>query len=273
MKRGWKIFWLACGIVASVGVVFCVIGLALGVTTEKIRLRVDHGIGIVMDEEDITLAEDIRETYGGVRKIDASIYAGTVEILPGDVQEVTVETDGISEQLGFQTNMDGDELKITTRKNLWRISHVGTGTIHIYIPRDMTLDELSMELGAGSLYMEQISAESISVDSGAGEAEVYDIRAAEAKLQCGVGRVSGSGYVSEELKIDVGVGELEFTAAGREEDYDYDIDVGVGDVQCGDDDFSGLGAERKIDNGAGRTITLDCGAGSAVVIFDGTSIS
>lgn len=272
MEKGWKIFWMACGIIAAVGVVFCVIGLALGVTTEKIRLRVDHGIGFVTDEGNIILAEDIRETYGGVRKIDARIYAGTVEILPGDVREVTVETDGISKQLGLQTSMDGDELKITTRENLWRISHVGTGTIYIYIPRDLTLDELSVDLGAGSLYLEQISAENLSVDSGAGEADAYDIRVAEAELHCGVGRISGSGYVSEELKADVGVGKLEFTAAGREKDYDYDIDVGVGDVRCGDDDFSGLGAERKIDNGAGRTITIDCGAGSAVVNFDGTDI-
>lgn len=271
MKKGWKIFWMICGIVAGAGALFCVIGLALGVTTDKIRLRVGHGIGIVADEDDVSRAEDIRETYRGVKKIDAFVYAGTVEIIPGDVEEVTVETDGISEVLGFQTSMDGDELKITTRDHLWRTNHVGIGTIYIYIPQDMVLDDLSMELGMGSLYMENICAEKMSVDAGTGEAQLYDVQASEAQLQCGVGSVTGSGCISRKLDIDVGVGDLEFTAAGNEGDYDYDIDVGVGDVQCGAEDFSGLGATHQIDNGAGRTISVDCGAGSAVINFDGTS--
>lgn len=270
MKKGWKIFWVICGLLAGVGVVFCVIGLALGVTTDKIRLQVDRGIGIVMDEDGVGLAEDIRKTYEGVKKIDADVYAGTVEIIPEDVTDVTVETDGISQALGFQADVDGDDLKITTKKNLWRTNHVGTGTVYIYIPQNLVLDDLSIELGIGSLYMENICAARMSVDAGTGEAQVYDIQASEAALQCGVGSVTGSGCISEKLDIEVGVGELDFTAAGNEEDYDYDIDVGVGDVQCGAAEFSGLGAERKIDNGAGRMISIDCGAGSAVISFDGT---
>ena len=87
MKKGWKIFWIVCGILAGVGVVFCVIALALGVTTDRIRIRIGDGIGIVRDESDVTYAEDIRETYNGVEKIDAYVYAGTVKILPADVRQ------------------------------------------------------------------------------------------------------------------------------------------------------------------------------------------
>ena len=35
---------------------------------------------------------DLRETYNGVENIEAFVYAGKVKILPGDVDEVTVET-------------------------------------------------------------------------------------------------------------------------------------------------------------------------------------
>ena len=84
------------------------------------------------------------------------------------------------------------------------------------------------------------------------------------------GNIAGSGCAAEELDADVGVGSLEFTLTGPEENYDYDISVGVGEVRCGQEDFSGLGARKEIDNHAGRLIKIDCGAGSAVIDFDGT---
>ena len=270
MKKGWKIFWIVCGILAGVGVVFCVIALALGVTTDRIRIRIGDGIGIVRDESDVTYAEDIRETYNGVEKIDAYVYAGTVKILPADVPAVTVETDGISEELGFESGMDGTELKITTREHLWRINNVGIGTIYIYIPNDLTLDDISMKLGAGNLYIEEIHANEMSVDAGTGEAVLQNVQAQKMGLQCGVGNIAGSGCAAEELDADVGVGSLKFTLTGPEENYDYDISVGVGEVRCGQEDFSGLGARKEIDNHAGRLIKIDCGAGSAVIDFDGT---
>ena len=46
------------------------------VTTDRIRIRIGDGIGIVRDESDVTYAEDIRETYNGVEKIDAMCMPG-----------------------------------------------------------------------------------------------------------------------------------------------------------------------------------------------------
>ena len=73
------------------------------------------------------------------------------------------------------------------------------------------------------------------------------------------------------LDADVGVGSMEFTLAGTETDYDYAISVGVGEVKCGGSRYSGLGFAKEIDNHAGRTVEIDCGAGSAAVSFDGTA--
>ena len=47
MKRGWKIFWIVCGICTGIGLICCAAAFALGVTTEAIENRFPNGIGIV----------------------------------------------------------------------------------------------------------------------------------------------------------------------------------------------------------------------------------
>ena len=37
MKQGWKIFWIVCAVTALVGIIFCVVGLGLGVTLEQLN--------------------------------------------------------------------------------------------------------------------------------------------------------------------------------------------------------------------------------------------
>ena len=104
-----------------------------------------------------------------------------------------------------------------------------------------------------------------------GQPSEYPVSAAD--IDCGVGSVTGNGCISSELDADVGVGSLEFTLAGTETDYDYAISVGVGEVKCGGSRYSGLGFAKEIDNHAGRTVEIDCGAGSAAVSLTGRLIT
>lgn len=55
MRRGWKIFWIVCGICAGVGLVCCALAFVMGVTHEAIENRFPNGIGIVghiIDDDD-----------------------------------------------------------------------------------------------------------------------------------------------------------------------------------------------------------------------------
>ena len=282
MKKGWTIFWIVCGSLAGLGLVLCMASLALGVTTDQIRLRIGDGIGIhthgffkFADEEDPDgqdFDRDLRETYSGVENIEAFVYAGKVKILPGDVDEVTVETSRINQELHLKIDQDGDCLTLDTDDDVWGVNSGGEeGEICIYIPRGQSLGTIDFELDAGTLHIEDICAGELKVDAGAGEASLQNIQVSAADIDCGVGSVTGNGCISSELDADVGVGSLEFTLAGTETDYDYAISVGVGEVKCGGSRYSGLGFAKEIDNHAGRTVEIDCGAGSAAVSFDGTA--
>ena len=269
MKRGWKIFWIVCGALASLGVVLCIVSLVLGVTMDQIRIRAGEGVGFHgLLKFEAGLEDDMEKTYEGITRIDADVYAGTVKILPGEGTDVSVETKEISRRLNLEIRQEGEELKIDTDEHVWGINDDGEGLILIYIPRERMLDQATVELKAGTLYIEDLQAQELSVDTGAAEAVLENVRAKEADIACGVGSVTGSGCFSEAAEIEVGVGSLEFTLTGAEEDYNYALNVGVGEVEIGGSRYSGVGTGKEIDNKAARSISVDCGTGSAKIIFD-----
>lgn len=281
MRKGWKIFWIVCGVATVIGIVCCAAALTLGVTREMVRERFQGRIGWKDDGDDIVSwtenvhetdtvnpAKDVHEVYQGVSKIDLEMFAGRVEFRVGDGSDIRVDTDRLSDKLGFRCYMDEDELKITGKKKIYGVAN--PGTITVYLPSDMVFEEVSLEMGAGSLYIEDVATGDLSVNIGAGEVIINHFRADEADFECGAGTIEAHGSVRSKADIQCGVGSIAYTASGREEDYDYEIDSGIGEVVCGSNSYAGLGKSRKINNGAGRKIKIEGGVGEVVVDFDGS---
>ena len=270
MKKGWKVFWITCAITAGIGVVCCAAAFGLGVTVETMSEYFPYGIGWV-DRRSVDaskyIAEDIVESYQEVNEIDMDIAAGKVEILVSDSPDVRVETDGISEKLKFRCYMDGRELKLETSEHIRHIVNAGIGTIYLYVPREMRFDEVSMQVGVGELYVESVCARDLSVKVGAGSAVIDEFRADEAGFECGTGEIAASGDVERELDIETGVGNIECNMAGSERDYNYDIGCDIGQVTCGEREYSGLARNTEIDNHAGKSMDIECGIGNVTVNF------
>ena len=95
MKKGWKIFWLTCGITLVVGIALLGIGLGMGATMEIVKERAP------IKE---TYSPNIQESYQGIRELDLDIATGEIKILkaPKEQQEITVETQKISKSLKFK---------------------------------------------------------------------------------------------------------------------------------------------------------------------------
>lgn len=270
MKRGWKLFWIVCGVALAVGFACCAAAIGLGVTLEAIHNRFPDGIGFM--DSDGRSAKDIQESFAGITEIDAELFAGDVSVLATDESEIRVETSNLSRRLGFQCYAEGNELKLETNKRLFHVNNAGRGKIRIYIPRGMRLKEASFDMGAGALGIEELCADDFSVNVGAGEVKITDFQAYECALECGAGKISAKGLVESDVDISCGVGQIEFTAYGYETDFDYDIDCAVGEVVCGGMDYSGIGGNRKIDNRAGREMDISTGVGSVIVYFDETAV-
>lgn len=272
MKRRWKIFWITCIIVAAIGIVCCIAALAMGVTRESIAGRFPYGIGFVgnntgwHEREIYSGNADSIETFENVniKEIDVKLSSADFQILESDTDTVRLETSNISSKLRLNYYVEDGELVIETRK---RITKNVQGTVYLFLPKGYELDEANIEVGAGNLYIEDISAISLEVEVGAGEGEIKNYHAGEADFKCGAGMMTMSGQADWEMNIDCEIGEIRADMKGSQSDYSYYIKFGIGEVNIGKEIYSGLGYQEKIQNNTGKEIHIDCGIGSVTVNF------
>lgn len=212
-----------------------------------------------------------RLNFQNVNAIDAEVWAGEIEVVPDASlsQEMIIDTTNINKKLGLRCYMDGDELKIESRKKLFRVNDGKAGKIMLRIPEGARFEEVSMALAAGYLHIADIEANELSVDVGAGEGVIDNFRALEAELDCGAGALTAAGAAETEIGIDCGVGEISYTAHGKESDYNYEIDCGMGEIVCGENTYAGLGRNKTIDHHGSREMDISCGIGTVAVNFTG----
>ena len=160
-----------------------------------------------------------------------------------------------------------DTLKVRSTKKLSK-----TRKVHISYPEDVKLQELEIEMGAGTVYLNRdIETEKLSVEMGAGEFDSKNpVTAEEADLEIGTGSMTFADLSAKKISGECGLGELDLTMTGTQEDYNYDLECGVGNLDVGSDSYSGLGREKSISNtGADRKLDLECGMGNVSVDFSG----
>ena len=160
-----------------------------------------------------------------------------------------------------------DTLKVRSTKKLSK-----NRKVCISYPEDVKLQELEIEMGAGTVYLNRdIETEKLSVEMGAGEFDSKNpVTAEEADLEIGTGSMTFADLSAKKISGECGLGELDLTMTGTQEDYNYDLECGVGNLDVGSDSYSGLGREKSISNtGADRKLDLECGMGNVSVNFSG----
>ena len=96
---------------------------------------------------------------------------------------------------------------------------------------------------------------------------VEELNSRVTEVSVGMGSVRLTGDVTESLTGDCSMGELKATLAGAQTDFNYDLSCGMGELKVGDDSYSGMAQEKKIDNHADKNMQLDCAMGSVKVEF------
>lgn len=118
----------------------------------------------------------------------------------------------------------------------------------LYIPKGYVFPEAELELDAGSMEIESISAAKLKLECGAGAMDVKYADTEAGELKCSAGR------------LDVGL-------FGVKSDYNYTIKSAVGTVQIGDESYSGVTTKQDIRNNAEKEIELECTMGSIRIAF------
>ena len=88
----------------------------------------------------------------------------------------------------------------------------------------------------------------------------------EIDLDIGAGQVSIQNILFRTLDADVGAGTLLVEVPDVRSDYDYSIDCGLGEIQIGDETYSGINSTER-STGAKKSLDIDCGAGKVEIQF------
>lgn len=144
--------------------------------------------------------------------------------------------------------------------------------IKVIVPSGKDFDTVSLGVDMGTIDLEcDLKVQELSVEVGAGEFSGYgNITAANCDLQVGAGTIDIDQIDVQKLNADCGAGEIDMVVTGKEKDYNYNLSCGMGEIDLENSEYSGLGIEKTISNeGAQKDMVLECGMGEIDVEFTG----
>lgn len=144
--------------------------------------------------------------------------------------------------------------------------------IKVIVPSGKDFDTVSLGVDMGTIDLEcDLKVQELSMEVGAGEFSGYgNITAANCDLQVGAGTIDIDQIDVQKLNADCGAGEIDMVVTGKEKDYNYDLSCGMGEIDLENSEYSGLGIEKTISNeGAQKDMVLECGMGEIDVEFTG----
>ncbi len=274
MKKGWKIFWGICVSLIAIGVICCIVGVALGgslfgniskdwSTNQKIFEETKADSSETQGEE--------QQTFYRIKELEVDISDVNVQIDEYDGRYLAVETFDIPQtvldEISYTTDESTLKIELKDSKKMKRLLSGNTkAMIRIKVPYH-SLQEAEVSVGAGSLYIGQLQAKELQVEIGAGQAKVNQFTADCAEFHCGAGEMQMTGD-AQKVNIECGIGSIIYQAKGAQEDYDYQIGSSLGEVTVGDRSFDGIGSGATISkDGAEKELYVDCGIGQVQVEF------
>ena len=297
MKRRWKIFWIVCAVLAAAGLILTAAGIILGAPVrgsegerrltawlEEFRensadagSRALEKIDAIPSSSGYTAQEPDGENilgFEGVQNLEIDVTELAVIVNVYDGGRVTVDMKRLDSEVREQMKirMHGGKLEIEAeekdRFGSLAADHTSDElTLFISIPQDTEMEEITADVGAGYLEMTGISAKKLSVSADAGKADISGFSAERLEAECGAGQLVLEGRASEKAKLECGAGEVIYTVPGVREDYNYEMECDVGEIEIGGDSYSGLGVERKEDNGSPHLIEAECRMGRIEILF------
>ncbi|MBQ2803909.1 MAG: DUF4097 family beta strand repeat protein [Lachnospiraceae bacterium] len=231
------------------------------------------------------VTEDVTKSFEAVDITSLEVAAGgcAFTIKESVDENFYVETVGLNK---FQSYVEDNTLSVKGTINEVTGIHNTAGSITLHVPAGFVFEEVAMEIGAGAMDLGTVNASKITLEAGAGEILADDIAGEELEVTVGMGECSvdklqvtklsgevGAGNLSfeevlaEQIELECAMGNLEMEIVGAKEDFNYNIQCGMGNVELGNESYSGLAQDKKVDNGASKNIELDCAMGNVEISF------
>ncbi|MEG1931595.1 MAG: DUF4097 family beta strand repeat-containing protein [Pygmaiobacter sp.] len=207
-----------------------------------------------------TLGEITGTNWDGsntIRKLEVELVAGEFVLQQGDNFAVEAST---SARSSVTSKVESGVWKIkTTQKNNIKQRE---GVVTITIPYDYDLEELELDLAAGSITVNDITAQQANIVVGAGEIDFTGCTLANAEFECAMGQLTFEGTLTGRGTINCGMGQIDIFSTGNAADYGYGLECGMGSVDILGHSYSGIGHETSINVNAPNYFDIECGMGN-----------
>lgn len=290
MKKFSKIVLGTAAVFGVLGCGFTVAGAAMGASVEEMKYEgsnvqkaVNRMVRMVDHWDDDDWDDDWDDDDWDEKQAVPSGDSGTYEFDSISSMDIELNYDELilreSEDRKITVTVDGDaadRVRVSTEGSELQIENKDDyrpeeRTVTITYPAGTEFTEVSIDIDKGTAALEDdLKAGEFSVSVGAGTLENYGIvTAGQTDIEVGVGTVELTDLDADYIEAECGVGMMSLDVAGRKEDYNYRISCGVGSVLLGEDEFTGLGSTKKVENnGASRKMQLECGMGTLEVDFE-----
>lgn len=179
----------------------------------------------------------------GARRLDLEVDKGDVRLVASaDVDAVQVKVDDPAGKT--YCYMDEDTLKIKRDAKNSRKE----AKIQVTVPEGYVFDKVELSMGAAACQAQGIVTRKLELEAGVGDMDFF-------------GQVDGN------VEVEAGVGRVQLKLVGSMKDYNYKVECGIGAVEIAGENYGRPGVDKKIDNGASKSIELECGVGDITVDF------
>lgn len=325
MRKFTKGCLLTALVIFVLGCLFCVAGGVLGgfrqledigeSYSENKREYLENGWNSIQSEGK-TEKTQIDLTGVSLRNMKVDMGVCGLYVQESDDEHVWIAVDG-DEHSVYYTIENGDTLRVENSHgsnylsfDFWPFTRyrntTGRMAVYLFLPKDLALDELYMDFGAGKIETALLQAKNIELECGAGEFHVDEMKAdtaylsvgageavidrltaGEAQLEVGAGDLTVQNIeISDNLDLSIGMGNAEINGSitgdvdvetdmgslmmnltGSKDDYTYNVDCSMGDVTVGDRSYAGFSDYVEWGSGS-RAFDIECSMGDVTIRFD-----
>ena len=215
---------------------------------------------------------NISEAYSSnIKNINIDVGSTNMIIKKGDI--LSIDADNVSKE--FKIKEQGNTLSIKEKKitifGNKKSSHttitipsslnnlsidIGAGKLEL---SDITSNNFSLNQGAGKVVITNLISNNTTIDGGAGELHITSSKLQNLDLDLGAGKCYYNGILLGNNKIDQGVGELILDL--YREDYTIKASKGLGSITINGESYS-----KDVTVGEGiNDIKIDGGIGSIII--------
>lgn len=268
MKKGTKGMLIAAGAFAVAGIGFCIGGIS--VAAVETGGNVFDQAGQLLQDNDYPLAGLIHWGNAQYHSSDIdwdALDGNTVDMDFASDLEISLKYDELLIQ-----EYDGDKIRVNVandakndvvvKETSGKITITDTRSgnvkkkkqIKVIVPSGKDFDTISLGVDMGTIDLE------------------CDLKVQELSVEVGAGTIDIDQLDIQKLNADCSAGEIDMVVTGKEKDYNYDLSCGMGEINLEDSEYSGIGIEKNISNeGARKDMVLECGMGEIDVEFTGES--